>query len=90
MYTLKKLKMKNKTLRKEIILDARGVECPIPVLKARKLAQSTKNGDKIKVLCTDPLAEMDFKHYCEQSKFDFLGCTVIDDNYIIKYKFIAN
>ena len=75
MYTLKKLKMKNKSLRKEIILDARGVECPIPVLKARKLAQSTKNGDKIKVLYTDPLAEMDFKHYCDQSGYNYIGST---------------
>ena len=34
--------MKNKTISKEIILDARGLECPIPVLKARKLAQKNK------------------------------------------------
>ena len=32
--------MKNKTISKEIILDARGLECPIPVLKARKLSQN--------------------------------------------------
>ena len=72
MYSYKILKMKNKTISKEIILDARGLECPIPVLKARKLAQKTKNGDIIKVLCTDPLAEMDFRHYCEQSKFKYI------------------
>ena len=58
--------MKNNISNKEILLDTRGLECPIPVLKARKLAQKTKNGDRIKVLCTDPLAEMDFKHYCEE------------------------
>ena len=45
-YSCIKLKMKNNTSDKEIILDARGLECPIPVLRARKLAQSTKNGDK--------------------------------------------
>ena len=80
--------MKNKRLRKEIILDARGLECPIPVLKARKLAQSTKNGDKIKVLCTDPLAEMDFKHYCEQSKFKYISCVKTKDEIIIKYRIV--
>ena len=84
MYTYKKLKMKNMGLGKEIILDARGLECPIPVLKARKLAQSTKNGDKIKVICTDPLAEMDFKHYCEISRFKYINC-VKDKNQIIIY-----
>ena len=82
--------MKHKVENSEIELDARGLECPIPVLKARKLSQTLNNGDIVKVICTDPLAEMDFKHYCEQSKFNYISCTIIDDHYIIKYKFISN
>ena len=80
--------MKNNTSDREIILDARGLECPIPVLRARKLAQSTKNGDKIKVLCTDPLAEMDFKHYCEQSKFKYINCVKKNGEITIYYQII--
>ena len=90
MYTLLNLKMKNSDSQKEIVLDARGLECPIPVLKARKLAQNTKNGDKIKVICTDPLAEMDFKHYCEQSKFEYINCIKEKDQIIIYYKIIKD
>ena len=90
MYSYKILKMKNKTISKEIILDARGLECPIPVLKARKLAQKTKNGDIIKVLCTDPLAEMDFRHYCEQSKFKNIKCLKNKNEIIIFYQIIKN
>ena len=90
MYTLLNLKMKNSDSQKEIVLDARGLECPIPVLKARKLAQNTKNGDKIKVICTDPLAEMDFKHYCEQSKFQYINCIKEKDQIIIYYKIIKD
>tara|TARA_B100001245_G_C22506714_1_gene256329 strand:+ start:239 stop:490 length:252 start_codon:yes stop_codon:yes gene_type:complete len=82
--------MKDKSLRKEIILDARGLECPIPVLKARKLAQTSKNGDKIKVICTDPLAEMDFKHYCEQSKFKYINCVKKNNEIIIFYQIIKS
>ena len=81
--------MKDKSNNKEITLDVRGLECPIPVLRARKLAQNTENGDKIKVLCTDPLAEIDFKHYCEQSDFIFLGCDKNENLFIIRYKFIS-
>ena len=44
----------------EIILDTSGTECPIPVLKARKLAQVLKNGNIIRVISTDPLATADF------------------------------
>ena len=82
--------MKNSDSQKEIVSDARGLECPIPVLKARKLAQNTKNGDKIKVICTDPLAEMDFKHYCEQSKFEYINCIKEKDQIIIYYKIIKD
>ena len=82
--------MKDKIIDKEIILDVRHLECPIPVLKARKLAQTLKYGDKIKVICTDPLAEMDFKHYCEQANYSYLSCKKINNIYLIKYKFIKN
>ena len=80
--------MKHKVENSEIEIDARGLECPIPVLKARKLSQTLTNGSIVKVICTDPLAEMDFKHYCEQANFNYLGCTKIDDIYLIKYEFI--
>ena len=79
--------MKDKIENSEIEIDARGLECPIPVLKARKLSQTLRNGSIVKVICTDPLAEMDFKHYCEQAKFTYLGCTKTNDIYLIKYKF---
>ena len=72
----------------EIELDTCGAECPIPVLKARKLSQTLNNGNIVKIICTDPLAEMDFKHYCEQANFTYLGCTKIGDTYVIKYIFI--
>ena len=80
--------MKHKVENNEIEIDARGLECPIPVLNARKLSQTLNNGDIVKVICTDPLAEMDFKHYCEQANFSYLGCKKNNEIYLIKYKFI--
>ena len=65
--------MKDAVENKEIILDTSGTECPIPVLKARKLSQSLNHGDIVKVIATDPLAEADFKYYCEQSNYQYLG-----------------
>ena len=82
--------MKNKFRSREIVLDVRGLECPIPVLRARKLAKNTKNGDKIKVLCTDPLAEMDFVHYCEQSNYKFIKCIKEKNELKIYYQIIKN
>ncbi len=65
--------MKDEVENNEIVLDTSGTECPIPVLKARKLSQSLKQGDVVKVIATDPLAEADFIHYCEQSNYQYLG-----------------
>ena len=64
--------MKDNIENNEIELDTSGTECPIPVLKARKLCLSTSKGKIIKVIATDPLAEADFRHYCEQSNYTFI------------------
>ena len=79
--------MKDSFENNEIVLDTSGAECPIPVLKARKLAQELRNGDIIKVIATDPLARADFEHYCSLSGFDFLESHNEGEKVIIKYKF---
>ena len=71
----------------EIVLDTSGTECPIPVLKARRLASELTKDVIVKVIATDPLAEADFEHYCEQSKFEYLSCTKENEKLVIKYKF---
>ena len=78
--------MKYAVQNNEVVLDTSGTECPIPVLKARKLAQSLRNGNIVKVIATDPLAEGDFLHYCEQSKYEYLGCKKEKNKVIIKYR----
>ena len=79
--------MKDLVENDEIVLDTSGTECPIPVLKARRLASELTKDVVIKVLATDPLAEADFEHYCEQSKFEYLSCTKKNGKIIIRYKF---
>ena len=79
--------MKDAVEKKEIVLDTSGTECPIPVLKARKLSQSLNDGDTVKIIATDPLAEADFKHYCEQSNYQYLGCLKEKEKIIIRFIF---
>ena len=78
--------MKYKVENNEIELDTSGTECPIPVLKARKLCQSVSKGTIIKVIATDPLAEADFQHYCEQSKYEFLSIIKKHKTIYIRFK----
>ena len=80
--------MKEVVENNEIELDTSGTECPIPVLKARKLSQSLTEGNIVKVIATDPLAEEDFKHYCEQSGYEYLDCNKEKEKLYIRYKII--
>ncbi|MEQ8228732.1 MAG: sulfurtransferase TusA family protein [Rhodospirillales bacterium] len=45
-------------------LDARGLKCPLPVLKAKKAMKPLVSGDTLTVLATDPSAPKDFEEFC--------------------------
>ena len=78
--------MKDAVENNEIELDTSGTECPIPVLKARKLCKDIPKGSLVMVIATDPLAEADFRHYCEQSNFEFISVKNHKNTLYIKFK----
>lgn len=46
------------------ILDLRGLNCPLPVLKTQKAMRSMIVGEKVWVETTDPLSAIDIPNYC--------------------------
>lgn len=48
------------------MLDTRGLQCPLPVLKARKRLKSMEKGAILKVRADDPMAVVDFPHFCNE------------------------
>ena len=48
-------------------LDTKGLLCPLPVLKARKMLSKLARGDILHVFATDPAAIVDVPHYCAES-----------------------
>lgn len=48
-------------------LDALGLLCPLPVLKARKRLQTLASGDLLQVTTDDPAAVIDMPHFCNES-----------------------
>ena len=78
--------MKDTVENNEIELDTSGSECPIPVLKARKLCMSLSKGSIVQIIATDPLAEADFRHYCEQSDYKFIDIKKIREKLYIRFK----
>ena len=51
----------------DAVLDARGLACPLPVLKAKKAIRSLPAGGVLTVLATDPGAGADFRAFCEHT-----------------------
>lgn len=47
-------------------LDAIGLFCPLPVLKARKVLASMRPGERLLVEATDPMAAIDIPHLCSE------------------------
>ena len=66
------------------LFDARGMRCPLPVLKARKLMKGLANGDVLEVHATDPGAPGDFKHFCETTGHRLLDSTERDGVFVIR------
>lgn len=48
-------------------LDAIGLLCPLPVLKARKRLTALAPGDELHVLADDPAAVVDMPHFCAEA-----------------------
>lgn len=46
------------------VLDAKGLNCPLPILKAKKAIQTLPTGGTLEVLATDPGAVKDFEAFC--------------------------
>ncbi len=45
-------------------LDAKGLNCPLPILRAKKALQGVQPGGTLEVLATDPGAVKDFEAFC--------------------------
>ena len=59
-------------------LDATGLLCPLPVLKARKRLQALQPGQVLRMLADDPAAIVDVPHFCAEAGHDLLD--MIDDD----------
>lgn len=48
-------------------LDARGLVCPLPILKAKKMLATMVSGEKLKVVATDTHSLSDFQAFARQT-----------------------
>lgn len=48
-------------------LDARGLNCPLPILRTKKMLNEMNGGQKLRVVATDPGAVKDFQAFSKQT-----------------------
>jgi tRNA 2-thiouridine synthesizing protein A len=54
------------------VLDAKGLNCPLPILKAKKALKSLDNGQVLEVISTDPGSVADFSAFCRTTGNELL------------------
>ncbi|MEL6594501.1 MAG: sulfurtransferase TusA family protein [Pseudomonadota bacterium] len=69
-----------------LTLDALGLLCPLPVLKARKRLKSLEKGDVLTVLADDPAAIVDIPHFCVESGHDLVRQADADSHQIYEIR----
>ncbi len=64
------------------VIDLRGLKCPLPALRTRKVLQGMAAGEVIVVECTDPLSAIDIPNLIDQTG-DVLEQTERSENLLI-------
>ena len=56
----------------DVQVDAKGLNCPLPILRAKKGLKDVPAGGTLEVLATDPGAVKDFEAFCRQTGNELL------------------
>lgn len=54
-------------------LDARGLNCPLPILRTKKSLNDMRSGEVLRILATDPGSVRDFQAFSKQTGNDLLS-----------------
>lgn len=54
-------------------LDARGLNCPLPILRTKKTLNDMQSGEILRILATDPGSVRDFQAFSKQTGNELLG-----------------
>nr|WP_295890033.1 sulfurtransferase TusA family protein [uncultured Devosia sp.] len=63
-------------------IDARGLKCPLPVLKMEKRLAALPDGAGLVVLATDPMAKIDIPLFCKQNGHD---CAISTEDEVLRF-----
>ena len=61
--------------------DATGLNCPLPILRSKKMLVALTSGDILHVICTDNGSVKDFDAFCKQSGNELLESSEVDNKF---------
>ena len=67
-------------------LDARGLNCPLPILRAKKALGEVESGQVLKILSTDPGSVKDFAAFAKQTGHELLSTAEAGGEFIFFMK----
>jgi TusA-related sulfurtransferase len=63
-------------------IDTRGLNCPLPILRAKKALADMTTGQVLKVVSTDPGSNRDFQAFCRQTGNELLGQHTVGKDFV--------
>ena len=63
-------------------IDTRGLNCPLPILKAKKALADMQSGEVLKVVSTDPGSMRDFQAFARQTGNELVGQQESRDEFV--------
>jgi tRNA 2-thiouridine synthesizing protein A len=70
------------TMEAQKEIDTRGMNCPLPILKAKKALADMSSGDVLKVVATDPGSVRDFQAFARQTGNELVEQTSANDEFV--------
>ncbi len=70
----------------DVVLDAKGLNCPLPILKAKKALKDVPPGGTLQVIATDPGSVADFEAFCRTTGNQLLDSTADGGTYTFLIK----
>lgn len=67
-------------------LDARGLNCPLPILRTKKTINTMDSGEVLEVLSTDPGSVKDLDAFCSQTGNEMLSTEESNGEFIFRIK----
>ena len=68
------------------VLDARGLNCPLPILRTKKALNGLTAGEVLKVIATDPGSLKDMEAFCRQTQNEMVSIAESNGEYIFIIK----